>query len=188
MSLNRREFVGLAGAAAVSALAACPRRRDRHFVLRLSLIRSRLIALPNGFAMPSWDSGPAGDRKRFRKWAIGMRATCTFRDIPQYEDHLVRYGHPSKFGYKEIVPLWRGENWNPDRLMGLYKKAGPNTFAPSRSTTTTSIAGTPDFMDGTPSKWAPGAMSSVSGGMRHANMACASELPNTLAQVGTGLE
>jgi alpha-L-fucosidase len=47
---------------------------------------------------------------------------------PQYEDHLARYGHPSKFGYKDIVPLWRGENWNPDRLMGLYKKAGAKYF------------------------------------------------------------
>ena len=46
----------------------------------------------------------------------------------QYEDHLKRYGHPSKFGYKDLVPLWRGENWNPDRLMSLYKKAGAKYF------------------------------------------------------------
>jgi alpha-L-fucosidase len=47
---------------------------------------------------------------------------------PQYEDHLTRYGHPSKFGYKDIVPLWKGENWEPDRLMRLYKKSGAKYF------------------------------------------------------------
>jgi alpha-L-fucosidase len=47
---------------------------------------------------------------------------------PQYEDHLKRYGHPSKVGYRDMVPLWKGENWNPDRLMGLYKKAGARYF------------------------------------------------------------
>jgi alpha-L-fucosidase len=46
----------------------------------------------------------------------------------QYEDHLKRYGHPSKVGYKDLVPLWKGENWDPERLMGLYKKAGAKYF------------------------------------------------------------
>jgi alpha-L-fucosidase len=47
---------------------------------------------------------------------------------PQYEDHLKRYGHPSKFGYKDIVPLWKGENWDPEGLMQLYKRAGAKYF------------------------------------------------------------
>jgi alpha-L-fucosidase len=47
---------------------------------------------------------------------------------PQYEDHLARYGHPSKSGYKDLVPLWTGENWDPDRLIRLYQKAGAKYF------------------------------------------------------------
>lgn len=47
---------------------------------------------------------------------------------PQYKHHLEHYGHPSKAGYKDIVPLWKGENWNPERLMQLYKKAGAKYF------------------------------------------------------------
>ncbi len=46
----------------------------------------------------------------------------------QYHDHLARYGHPSEFGYKEIIPLWKAEKWDPDRLMRLYKKAGAKYF------------------------------------------------------------
>jgi alpha-L-fucosidase len=46
----------------------------------------------------------------------------------QYKDHLDNYGHPSKLGYKDIIPLWKAEKWDPDRLMGMYKKAGAKYF------------------------------------------------------------
>ena len=45
-----------------------------------------------------------------------------------YQYHLEHYGHPSKFGYKDIIPLWKAEKWDPDRLMSLYKKAGAKYF------------------------------------------------------------
>ena len=47
---------------------------------------------------------------------------------PQYQHHLEHYGHPSKFGYKDIIPLWKAERWDPDQLMALYKKAGAKYF------------------------------------------------------------
>jgi len=45
-----------------------------------------------------------------------------------YKDHLARWGHPSKTGYKDIIPLWKAEKWDPDALMELYKKAGARYF------------------------------------------------------------
>jgi alpha-L-fucosidase len=45
-----------------------------------------------------------------------------------YKYHLQHYGHPSKFGYKDIIPLWKAEKWDPERLMQLYKKAGAKYF------------------------------------------------------------
>jgi alpha-L-fucosidase len=45
-----------------------------------------------------------------------------------YKYHLEHYGHPSEFGYKDIIPLWKAEKWDPDRLMQLYKKAGARYF------------------------------------------------------------
>jgi len=45
-----------------------------------------------------------------------------------YKYHLEHYGHPSEFGYKDIIPLWKAEKWDPDRLMSLYKKAGAKYF------------------------------------------------------------
>jgi alpha-L-fucosidase len=46
----------------------------------------------------------------------------------QYKWHVEHYGHPSKFGYKDIIPLWKAEKWDPDRLMRIYKRAGARCF------------------------------------------------------------
>ena len=46
----------------------------------------------------------------------------------QYLYHLEHYGHPSEFGYKDIIPLWKAERWNPEKLMKLYKKTGARYF------------------------------------------------------------
>ncbi len=45
-----------------------------------------------------------------------------------YKYHLAHYGHPSKFGYKDIIPLWKAQKWDADKLMALYKKAGAKYF------------------------------------------------------------
>lgn len=42
--------------------------------------------------------------------------------------HVRHYGHPSKFGYKDICALWKAERFDPDGLMALYKKAGARYF------------------------------------------------------------
>ncbi len=47
---------------------------------------------------------------------------------PQYQHHLKTYGHPTEFGYKDIIPLWKAEKFDPDALMGLYAKAGAKYF------------------------------------------------------------
>ncbi len=47
---------------------------------------------------------------------------------PQYEHHLKTYGHPSQHGYKDIIPLWKAEKWDPAALMALYVKAGAKYF------------------------------------------------------------
>ena len=42
----------------------------------------------------------------------------------QYEYHLRHYGHPSKFGYKDICALWKAEKFDPDALIAKYHRAG----------------------------------------------------------------
>lgn len=43
---------------------------------------------------------------------------------PQYEYHLRHYGHPSKFGYKDICALWKAEKFDPEALAERYYRAG----------------------------------------------------------------
>ena len=46
----------------------------------------------------------------------------------QYKYHVERYGHPSKFGFKDVIQTWKADRFDPDYLVGLYKKAGVKYF------------------------------------------------------------
>jgi len=45
-----------------------------------------------------------------------------------YKFHVEHYGHPSKFGFKDILPLFKAEKWDPEHLISLYKRAGAKYF------------------------------------------------------------
>ena len=47
---------------------------------------------------------------------------------PAYEYHVKTYGHPSKFGFKDIDHIWLAEKWDPEKLISLYKRAGAKYF------------------------------------------------------------
>jgi alpha-L-fucosidase len=127
MKFSRREFVALAGAAGLAKMAKADARPGA------PVFSPDLESLAK-YKAPEW----------FRDAKLGIWACWGPEAVPemgdwyarnmyvqghkQYEHHLKTYGHPSKMGYKDIVPLWRGENWDPERLMGLYKKAGAKYF------------------------------------------------------------
>jgi len=46
----------------------------------------------------------------------------------QYDYHVKTYGHPSKFGFKDVIATWKADKFDPDHLMQLYKKAGAKYF------------------------------------------------------------
>ena len=46
-----------------------------------------------------------------------------------YRFHVQTYGHPSKFGFKDVCNVWKAEKWDPVALIALYKKAGAKFFA-----------------------------------------------------------
>jgi alpha-L-fucosidase len=47
---------------------------------------------------------------------------------PQYKSHLEHHGPPSKSGFEDIIHQWKAENWDPQKLMALYKRAGAQYF------------------------------------------------------------
>jgi len=53
--------------------------------------------------------------------------------VPGHADnlyHIRTYGHPSEFGYKDLIPLWKAERFDPDALLAAIKRAGAKYFAP----------------------------------------------------------
>nr|WP_236264027.1 alpha-L-fucosidase [Dysgonomonas sp. Marseille-P4677] len=46
----------------------------------------------------------------------------------QYNWHVENYGHPSEFGFKDVINLWKADKWDPEYLMALYKKVGAKYF------------------------------------------------------------
>jgi alpha-L-fucosidase len=46
----------------------------------------------------------------------------------KYQVHLQKYGRPSKFGFKDVIHEWKAENWDPQKLVALYKRAGAKYF------------------------------------------------------------
>jgi alpha-L-fucosidase len=45
-----------------------------------------------------------------------------------YKYHVAHYGHPSKFGFKDVIHKWKAKKWDPDKLVALYKRAGAQYF------------------------------------------------------------
>lgn len=46
----------------------------------------------------------------------------------KYKFHLEKYGHPSKFGFKDVINEWKAEKWDPEAIVSLYKKTGARYF------------------------------------------------------------
>ena len=60
----------------------------------------------------------------YAKWIYLPKSHFWSTYANDYGDHLKRFGHPSISGYKDILPLWKAEKWDPEKLMALYKRAG----------------------------------------------------------------
>ena len=46
----------------------------------------------------------------------------------QNKSHVEHYGPPSKFGFKDVIREWKGENFHPAELLAFYKKSGAKYF------------------------------------------------------------
>jgi len=101
--------------------------------------------IANGPFKPTWESLQNYNTPEwYRNAKFGMWAHWGPQCQPEHGDwygrgmyeegsahyiyHLKKYGHPSKFGFKDVIHEWKAENWNPDELVSLYKSAGAQYF------------------------------------------------------------
>ena len=100
----------------------------------------------DGPYQPTWESlahyGEAPEWYRDAKFGIwahwspqcvaengdGYARSLYVEGSPNYLDHCARYGHPTKFGYKDLCPLWTLKNWDPEALIARYQAAGARFF------------------------------------------------------------
>lgn len=46
----------------------------------------------------------------------------------KYNEQLKLYGHPSTNGFKDVIHAWKAQNWDPEKLVALYQRAGAKYF------------------------------------------------------------
>ena len=92
------------------------------------------VASLKQFQCPDWfRDGKFGIWAHWGPQAVGRVGDWYARHMYEegewaYQTHIKEYGHPSQMGYKDIIPLWKAEKWDPDHLMELYKAAGAHYF------------------------------------------------------------
>ena len=57
-----------------------------------------------------------------------MARSMYMEDSREYKYHVEHYGHPSEFGFKDILPLFKAEKWDPEKLVERYKRCGAQYF------------------------------------------------------------
>jgi RNA polymerase sigma factor (TIGR02999 family) len=46
----------------------------------------------------------------------------------QNKYHVAHYGPPSQFGFKDVIHVWKAENFDAEKLVALYKRVGAHYF------------------------------------------------------------
>jgi len=46
----------------------------------------------------------------------------------QNKYHLAHYGPPSQFGFKDVINTWKADQFDPEKLVALYKRVGAQYF------------------------------------------------------------
>ena len=49
---------------------------------------------------------------------------------PAFQHQIETYGPQSKFGYKDFIPMFKGENFNADAWVDLFERAGAKYIVP----------------------------------------------------------
>ena len=52
-----------------------------------------------------------------------------YRESPQFDYHVKNFGHPSKFGYKDFIPMFTAEKFD-EEWADLYSRSGAKFAGP----------------------------------------------------------
>ena len=144
MRTTRRRAIGLIATAAMAARArlalagaSASSNPSAKYQIAEGPFQPAIESL-KAYKAPSWFGeakfgmwahwGPQGVAEHGDWYARHMYEEDDAKVDGDYNDHLKRWGHPSKFGYKDLCELWKAERFDPDHLIELYKSAGAKYF------------------------------------------------------------
>jgi alpha-L-fucosidase len=52
------------------------------------------------------------------------------KDSPEFKHHREIWGPQSELGYKDFIPMFKAENWDPDEWAALFKQSGAKYVVP----------------------------------------------------------
>ncbi|MGO9479575.1 MAG: alpha-L-fucosidase [Limisphaerales bacterium] len=135
MTQTTRTIIAMGGALTCAAMTLFAAETPANLSLPVTPgpFRDTMDSLTN-YSCPKWfRDAKFGIWAHWGPQAVPMEGDWYARKMyqqgsPDYKDHLARFGHPSTNGWKDIIPLWKAEKWEPEKLMALYKKAGARYF------------------------------------------------------------
>lgn len=133
MTISRRKAIGLVAAAVPAG------RLTQALAQTEGIIFEKGPFQPTRESLKAWQVPDWYKDAKFGIWSHwGPQSATDYGDwyarnmymqgSHQYEIHVKKYGHPSKFGFKDVIPTWKAEKFEPDHLMEMYKKAGAKYF------------------------------------------------------------
>ena len=131
MTLTRRKALKLSAAAAAAGLAFA--QDEKEFTIARGPFDGTRESL-QAYRIPEWfrDAkfgiwahwGPQSAAEDGDWYARNMY----IQDSPQYKFHVDHYGHPSKAGFRVVIPTWHAADFDPNYLVSMYRKAGAKYF------------------------------------------------------------
>ena len=61
---------------------------------------------------------------------VNRDGTKSTRKSGTHKYHLEHFGQPGEFGYKDFIPMFKAEKWNPEAWIDLFDKAGAKYVVP----------------------------------------------------------
>jgi alpha-L-fucosidase len=132
------------------ALANCGRSQILTDPIPETAVPTIIVSTTNepvtpGKFQPTWDSLHQYQCPDwFRNAKFGIWACFGPQNVPEDGDwyarnmyvegsrqnkyHVAHYGPPSQFGFKDIIHVWKAENFDAEKLIALYKKVGAQYF------------------------------------------------------------
>ncbi|HMP06321.1 MAG TPA: alpha-L-fucosidase, partial [Lacipirellulaceae bacterium] len=124
----------MAGVCALLALLSAPdlQAQERQGVVRFE---ANIESLRN-YQTPDWfRDAKFGIYVHWGVYSVAEHGEWYAREMYEedsavYRHHVSHWGHPSEFGYKDFIPLWKAERFDPDEWLRLFQEAGARYFTP----------------------------------------------------------